>query len=900
MKRLLSPLFILLLFLLPLAAQEPWKACLGKPIGRLSFTGISLSQEKIVREFLQSRTGEPLSILSVDRDIKSILQLQLFDNVTADAVPEGESCELIFRITPSRFIRSIKVEGLSRRSDRMLLERVNSYLRTTFSGEAYYKEVEERAREEIDRFLKESGYSQYSLSIVIKEPSPAHLSLFFRFRIPQPPKVSRILFSGISDAEGADLRGALSVKVGDPFTLERAEKAASSLKNLLVSQGFLMATVSSSPQILQDGSSSLEFHVQKGQKVVLRILGASFNPKILSPLWGSAVFPPWAVEEGKSKLLGELRKRGFVLPKIETSFSSDESTITVEYRIHRGTRYRLGEILFQGNSSLKSDELKRAVAPFLKDYFFYSYFDASCMADMVTALEYLYWQRGFREASLKVEPKERGKNVDLLFSIQEKRQAIVESVEILGGLFFDRYYLERIAGISAQGPLSNDTILRWKNAIEREYKSKGFDDVKVDTVTAFGPSGSVRITFTIVEGERSRVKEVFWLGEPILARSLFDKSMLIKKGDLLDQARIEESMKNLENYGVFDQLRVFKIPTAPGEKLLVVQTEPGRTDFFNYGIGYGERVGFRGTVEYQRLNPFKRGNIYSFIVKLGKNENRFLFNFDTPWQHKGVFKTFFNLWYEKEFLRSYTYSREGFAVNAIHKLSGQRFITSNFRLVNTNLLSLDIAPSKVDRENSPFSTSSVSISFTQDKRDDPFNPQSGSYLSSDNTLALRFLGTTSKFFKTSGRFQKFWKFKNDVFLFNQLRWGFGGGTIPIVDRYFAGGSFSFRGSGIDGLGPRDPSTDSPLGGNTLLVNNLELTVPVPIPLPNLQFSVFYDRGNVYKNNKDLLRSGEMSNAVGVGLRYRTPLGPFRIDGAWNLDKERRKRFYVYFAIGNMF
>ena len=90
MKRLLSPLFILLLFLLPLAAQEPWKACLGKPIGRLSFTGISLSQEKIVREFLQSRTGEPLSILSVDRDIKSILQLQLFDNVTADAVPEGQ------------------------------------------------------------------------------------------------------------------------------------------------------------------------------------------------------------------------------------------------------------------------------------------------------------------------------------------------------------------------------------------------------------------------------------------------------------------------------------------------------------------------------------------------------------------------------------------------------------------------------------------------------------------------------------------------------------------------------------------------------------------------------------------------------------------------------------------
>jgi outer membrane protein insertion porin family len=146
-------------------------------------------------------------------------------------------------------------------------------------------------------------------------------------------------------------------------------------------------------------------------------------------------------------------------------------------------------------------------------------------------------------------------------------------------------------------------------------------------------------------------------------------------------------------------------------------------------------------------------------------------------------------------------------------------------------------------------------------------------------------------------------------------------VIPLPELFFSGGGNSHRGFGLNQAGPRDPSSGFPVGGTALFVNNLELRFP-PVSLPYLGegfgFAVFHDMGNVFTAGHDevkgLLRwhqpnpaqcldatgtanqqcftqfnnSGYdyTSHAVGMGLRYKTPIGPLRFDFGYNLNPTR--------------
>lgn len=175
-------------------------------------------------------------------------------------------------------------------------------------------------------------------------------------------------------------------------------------------------------------------------------------------------------------------------------------------------------------------------------------------------------------------------------------------------------------------------------------------------------------------------------------------------------------------------------------------------------------------------------------------------------------------------------------------------------------------------------------------------------------------------------------------------------TIPLPEQFFAGGGNSHRGFGLNQAGPRDPSSGFPVGGTAVFVNNLELRFP-PVSLPYLGegfgFAIFHDMGNVFTAPHDMLKglmrwhqpdpaqclpssttntqciinfnnSGYdyTSHAVGVGVRYKTPLGPLRFDFGYSLNPTRYfqlntnptpevvtrslRRFNVFFSIGQPF
>ena len=119
----------------------------------------------------------------------------------------------------------------------------------------------------------------------------------------------------------------------------------------------------------------------------------------------------------------------------------------------------------------------------------------------------------------------------------------------------------------------------------------------------------------------------------------------------------------------------------------------------------------------------------------------------------------------------------------------------------------------------------------------------------------------------------------------------------MPERFFSGGSFSHRGFPNNQAGPRDDITGFPLGGNALLMNSFELRFP--LIGDNLGGVLFHDAGNVYSSVGNIsLRSSQrsirdfdyMAHAVGIGFRYKTPIGPLRVDLAFGPNSARFSGF----------
>jgi translocation and assembly module TamA len=90
----------------------------------------------------------------------------------------------------------------------------------------------------------------------------------------------------------------------------------------------------------------------------------------------------------------------------------------------------------------------------------------------------------------------------------------------------------------------------------------------------------------------------------------------------------------------------------------------------------------------------------------------------------------------------------------------------------------------------------------------------------------------------------------------------------------------------------------PQGGSTMSNLNLELRIPVSY-IKNLSFVIFDDLGSL--SNKFSECGKQLLNAIGFGIRYNTPIGPFRFDIAFRGRDFKNDSFFAwYLTIGQAF
>ena len=189
------------------------------------------------------------------------------------------------------------------------------------------------------------------------------------------------------------------------------------------------------------------------------------------------------------------------------------------------------------------------------------------------------------------------------------------------------------------------------------------------------------------------------------------------------------------------------------------------------------------------------------------------------------------------------------------------------------------------------------MQFVYDARDDKLNPREGYYFETMLEYALPYKPDTTDYLKSyiEGRvvhtlFDKLTlaavaKVGAVHLISNQL---------PESKLFFAGGSFSNRAYGYNTIGViLSPTVDTINGASSML--NLSFEADYPL-WGNLYGALFTDNTMLTENTYDF--NGEVITSAGVGLRYMTPIGPFKLDIGYNVHKP--SQYGISFQIGQSF
>jgi len=575
------------------------------------------------------------------------------------------------------------------------------------------------------------------------------------------------------------------------------------------------------------------------------------------------------------------RANGFQQVKITSNVIDDyggqEKALAIVVHINEGPQSLVGALHIVGNTLIAQDQF-----PPLNTEVGQPFSQTNIAQDRDILLKF-YFNRGFPNAVFEASAKpssDQPDRVDVTFTLREGEEFFVDQVLVSGMEHTQPFVVQREVQVKAGDPLSQIDLLQTQQNL---YDLGIFSQVET---AVENPEGS----------------------EP-------QKDVLV---------RVQEAKRYTFQYGVGLEFQT-------GQPAVGTNQPQGET-------GVSPRVSFDVT----RLNFRGRNHTVTFKSHVGRLQQRALISYNAPaWFNSKSWRLSITSFYDNTLdVTTFTSQRLEGSVQAEQTVSRSTTMDYRFTYRKVKASNVEISPDQVPLLSRPVRVGIPGFSYIRDKRDNPLESTKGSYNTIDGGVASSYFGSEADFSRllvqnsTYHQVGKTRPNNRKLVIARSTRLGletvFGntlilppgqpcptpGATtcvtptvIPLPERFFMGGGNSHRGFGLNQAGPRDPTTGFPLGGASLFLNNIELRLP-PVTLPffqdNLSFAIFHDMGNVFTSNTDMLHSfahwrqpnpdlckaaatraacsyNYISQAIGVGLRYKTPIGPVRFDFGYNLN-----------------
>jgi len=897
--------------------------------------------EKELSAILPLTKGAPLRMADVHTAIERLYATGDYEDIQVDAEQAGDGVTVRILTKNSWFIGNVAAQGhISDPPNRGQL--VNATRLTL--GQPFYESEVAPAQTEMQRLLEANGlYESQIRPEVSYDPKTQQVSIHYvvesgpraHFTTPSITGDAKMPAQQILDA--AHWRRWL-IGGWRTVTQQRIRKGLTGVRSLYEKRGRLEARVSLKG-IQYDADTRQgrpELDIDAGPQVRVSAVGVKLSQgKIRSyvPVFEEHTLDESLLIEGTRNLRDYFQSQGYFDAEVEFKRQRIlDDKAAIDYLINPGTRHKLVAIEIHGNRYFNTGAIRERMilmkASFLQ--FRHGRYSESMLRRDEDAIGSLYQSNGFRDASVthRTVDKYNGKAGDLavFIDIKEGPQYIVHSLEVEGIAKLDKArVLEQLSSAEGQ-PFSEYNVAVDRDTILEQYSAKGFPNATFEwsSKPASQPH-QVDLKFIVHEGDQQFVRDILISGLAGTRRSLVNSNLELKPGDPLSPTAMRDTQHRLYDLGVFARVdTAIQNPDGDTQEKYVLfdMEEAGR---YSIATGFGAefariggctqcldapqgQTGFAPdfTLGVSRLDLCGLGHSLSLQGRVSTLEQRGLISYTAPRVHNDPKLTlsFTVLYDDSKDVRTFTAQREEASVQLSQRLS--KAITFlyryTYRHVTVDQSTLKISPLLIPLFSQPDRVGEGSWSMVQDRRDDPIETHKGIYNTLDVAVAPKGLGSQITFGRFLGRNATYHPIGRKYVLARNTSFGIVHplyGTenpmtaIALPEHFFSGGASSERGFPDLQAGPRDTVTGFPLGGTALLMNQTEFRFP--LLGENIGGVLFHDMGNVFSSFSHIsFRTDQhglsdfdyMNHSVGFGVRYRTPIGPVRLDLAYSINPPR--------------
>jgi translocation and assembly module TamA len=399
-------------------------------------------------------------------------------------------------------------------------------------------------------------------------------------------------------------------------------------------------------------------------------------------------------------------------------------------------------------------------------------------------------------------------------------------------------------------------------AIERGYRDAQFTQ---STIDVYPSELSADVSVVFDSGQRYRFGEIE-IDDGMLDRDLLFSYIDPARGQYYDSRALTDARLELINSGYFDGVFIEPgVPDAAAMEIPVrIRLTPAARAQVSYGFGLSTDTGprFRFGRSIRRLNSaghqLNVNGLFSPVVIEASA------NYRLPYGDPRSEWISFDVGGIREDTDTST-SRS-------LQLGARRVVTQSRIWTRTDLLSMIVEDFDIGSQSGRSRLLTPGVEFIRLDADDAIRPNRGSRLSFELRGASDALGSDTSFAQMTAAGKWIWPLLQSSRLLIRTEVGrvwFDEFTdLPPSVRYFAGGDHSVRGYDFETLGALNELGEV-IGGSRLFTASVEFEKQIR---PAWSIAFFTDVGNAFLDS-----NADLSSSAGLGARWRSPLGPVRID-----------------------